>query len=140
MAKEMAVRIGLRIAQARDEADFTQAELAAKIPGKTTGDQLSKWERGIHRPGDDTLEHIARIVKKDIGWFFMPEPDKTETPDLVTALNGESDTQLDRIEKAIEKLTAEIADLGLAVDALAEIRPDDDISDSSDQSQDEPPP
>lgn len=98
---EQTALIGRRIAEGREAAGMTQAELAAEIPGKSDGTQVSKWERGVHRPSDKTLEHIARIVKRDYVWFLTPDREELETPDLFGA--GEP-TQLDRIENKLDRL------------------------------------
>ena len=101
MAAEHAVLIGARIREARVAAHLTQNELAEKIPGKSDGTQVSKWERGEHRVSDDTLKHIARILKHDVPWFHTTAPNKAETPDLAQ-IAGES--QLDRIERKLDEI------------------------------------
>jgi transcriptional regulator with XRE-family HTH domain len=98
--------IGRRIAQARTEAGLTQAELAAKVPGKSDGTQMSKWERGVHRPGDDTLEHIAGVLKKEVSWFLVSESDKSATPNLMGNFDKSEKTQLDFIEDELATIKA----------------------------------
>lgn len=112
---EQTVRIGQRIAEARAAMGLTQDELAAKIPGKANGTQMSKWERGVHRPGDDTLEQIAKALGKDVAWFLLPEPEKPKppTPALMDQLSPPGDlasevaamrVQLDRMQAVLEQL------------------------------------
>lgn len=111
---EQTVRIGRRIAEARDEAGLTQAELAAKIPGKADGTQVSKWERGVHRPGDDTLEQIARALDKDLVWFLARDGNpKAAVPDLMGELSADAGTperlaeisyRLNRLQAVLEEL------------------------------------
>ena len=98
---EQTMLIGRRIAEARAAADLTQTELAAKIPGKSDGTQVSKWERGMHRPGDDTLEHIASALDRDVAWFLLPDRDQLLTPEPVVP-----DDQLARIEQKLDRLLA----------------------------------
>jgi transcriptional regulator with XRE-family HTH domain len=113
---EQTLRIGRRIAEARIAADLTQDQLAAKIPGKANGTQMSKWERGVHRPGDDTLDQIAQALGKDVAWFLLPDekPD-TDVPPLMERLSAsdlgeqiaEMQEQLDRMQAVLEELAGE---------------------------------
>lgn len=29
-----------------------------------------KWERGLHRPGDENLAALARELERDVSWFY----------------------------------------------------------------------
>jgi transcriptional regulator with XRE-family HTH domain len=106
MVAEHTALVGRRIAEAREEAGLTQAELAAKIPGKAGSDQVSKWERGIHRPGDDTLAQIGKATGKPLAWFHTSPADKSNgTPALMETLEPDDDqSQLDRIEAMLAEL------------------------------------
>lgn len=113
MAAEHTALVGARIREAREGAHLTQNELADRLPGKADGTQVSKWERGVHRPGDDTLRQIAGIVGRDLGWFHTRPADKTATPDLST---GQS--QLDRIEQRLDQIISLLQgqpDVGLMI-------------------------
>lgn len=115
MAAEHVVRMGARIKARREEVGLTQRELAEKIPGKSDGNQVSKWERGEHRVSDDTLEHIARALDVDAGYFMVAEP-VPGSADLVGALAEQS--QLDRIEAKLDELLDAVRDAdGEAVEA-----------------------
>ena len=50
MAAEHVVRMGLRIKARREELGLTQRELAEKIPGKSDGNQVSKWAAERREP------------------------------------------------------------------------------------------
>ncbi len=82
MAAEYVQRIGQRIKERRDEKHMTQLELARALPGTVGSDQVSRWERGLHKPSDETLEQIAEILDVPVVYFMTADPDKTETPDL----------------------------------------------------------
>lgn len=58
MARE-AENIGARMKELREGLGLTQRELAEKLPGKTEGKDISRWENGKHRPSPDTLAAIA---------------------------------------------------------------------------------
>ena len=58
MARE-AEQIGARMKEARESLGWTQRELAAKLPGKTEGKDIPRWENSKHRPTPDTLSHVA---------------------------------------------------------------------------------
>jgi transcriptional regulator with XRE-family HTH domain len=129
---EQTLRIGRRIAQARDAAGLTQAELATKIPGKADGTQVSKWERGVHRPGDDTLDQIAQALGKDIAWFLVSEPKPAAaTPDLMGELSAsasaaeqlaEVNHRLNRLQAVLEELAGQQV-VAAALERLAQGEP-----------------
>jgi transcriptional regulator with XRE-family HTH domain len=104
MAAEMAERIGQRMQARRAELGLTQAEVATRIEGKTTSDQVSRWERGRHQP--QNLAPIAKALEVDASYFYAPEPNKTVTPDLLDgalAGDGSIQEQLAEMGKAIDK-------------------------------------
>lgn len=106
MAAEYLERIGQRIRERRDELGLSRADVAREMPGKTNENQVYRWERGLHRPHDDALEALARVLKVDSpAYFLAPAPDKTETPDVLQALDGGS--QLDRIERMLREAEKE---------------------------------
>jgi transcriptional regulator with XRE-family HTH domain len=105
VAAEYVVRMGRRIAQAREEAGMSQNDLARELPGKVGAQMVSKWERGLHEPRSDTLEAIAGVLKRPVAYFMADEPQEG-TPDLLRALNGSSQPQLDRIEEKLDRLLA----------------------------------
>lgn len=108
MAAEHTVQIGRRIREQREKAGLTQAELAALIPGKTDGTQVSKWERGLHRPGDDTLDHIAKALKCPVAAFHV-DPPVEGTGDLMGAFSP-TDARLTQIEALLEQVLARLPD------------------------------
>src|SRR5438128_2135398 len=55
MAVEWVIQMGARIRERREALHLTQRELAALLPGNVGDQQVSKWERGVHKPGDATL-------------------------------------------------------------------------------------
>lgn len=107
MAAEHIARIGARIRQRREELGLSQRELAEALPGKSDGNQVSKWERGKHRVGDDTLDAIAEVLRCDVSYFHMPEPE-SGTADLMGALSTEVRLldRLDEIDAKLERLLA----------------------------------
>lgn len=118
MAAEYLERIGARIAARREELGLTQEDVARELPGKVTGQRVSLWERGKHRPRDDSLEALARILRVDVSYFMSQEPEKQNgTPDLFA---GESDQpQLVAIESKLDALTQVLAENNRLLRALA---------------------
>lgn len=109
---EMAERVGARMRQRREELRLTQAELALRIEGKTTGDQVSRWERGKHQPND--LGPIARALEVDVAYFYVPPAaangnndngDAGPTPDPFNAPDALTE-RLDRIERRLNEIYA----------------------------------
>lgn len=118
MAREHVARIGTGMRLRREELGLTQRELADLLPGKSDSNQVSKWERGEHRPNDETLEHIALALKVDVSHFHAPAP--TGGPaDLLGALaRNDRDEQLDRIEAKLDAVLATLP--GVSPDVLFE--------------------
>jgi transcriptional regulator with XRE-family HTH domain len=104
MAAEYLQRMGERMAERRKELGLTQEQVARSLPGETSGSHVSRWERGQHRPSDDTLEALAKVLRVDVAYFLAAPADKNAgTPDLFAGRDelGLAD-QLDRIEKALD--------------------------------------
>jgi transcriptional regulator with XRE-family HTH domain len=113
MAAEHTQRIGTRIRQRREALGMTQADLAAKVGGKTDAQQISKWERGQHKPGDDRMERIAVALDVSPVYFMAPEP-KDGTPNLIGAL-------AERPAQAADDLQALRQDVAALREDVAEI-------------------
>lgn len=114
MAAEETARIAARIRERRSELGLTQGELAAKLPGKTDAQQVSKWERAIHRP-EQSIEHLAAALDVDISYFYAPEPEDG-TPDLMGALSPgpaapESSSEIDAMRADIRALREDVAQI-----------------------------
>jgi transcriptional regulator with XRE-family HTH domain len=63
-----AKKLGKKIKLARVEADMTQADLA-----EATGilqKSISRYETGASLPTLDTLERVAKALKKPFGYFL----------------------------------------------------------------------
>lgn len=118
MAAEYLQRLGARIRERRDEKGLTQAGLARLLPGTTDGAQVSRWERGLHRPSDDTLEHIADVLDVTMDYFLAAPAQKDDgTPDLFAAKDdhdglagqlAEINRKLDRNFVLLEKVLAKL--------------------------------
>lgn len=61
-------KLGKKIKLARIEADLTQEQLAAKIKAKQKS--ISRYETGDTEPSLSTLENIAKVLKKSMGYFW----------------------------------------------------------------------
>jgi transcriptional regulator with XRE-family HTH domain len=64
-------RLGKKIKLARVELDFNQADLAEKIDAKQKS--ISRYENGLSVPTIETLVKIAKILKKQVGYFVDEE-------------------------------------------------------------------
>lgn len=85
MASQHAARIGARIRERREEVGLTQGQLARQIPGSVDVNQISRWERGVHRPHDDTLAQMAEALDVDVSYFHSDAPEPG-TADLMGTL------------------------------------------------------
>lgn len=63
-----AKKLGKKIKVARVELDLTQTDLAGKI--KARQKSISRYENGISFPSLETLERIARVLKKPTAYFL----------------------------------------------------------------------
>jgi len=61
-------KLGKKIKLARIELDMTQADLAAAIKAKQKS--ISRYETGLSLPSLETLEKIAKKLKKPFGYFL----------------------------------------------------------------------
>lgn len=130
MAAEHVERIGNRIRERREELGLSRDDLAREMPGKTNGNAIYRWEKGLHEARPDALEALATALDVPVSYFYVDQPDKSETPDLGAALNGNGPTpsedllrirdQLDRIETTVNRLQEfiETPELSSAVDAV----------------------
>lgn len=60
-------KLGKKIKLARIELDMTQADLATAIQAKQKS--ISRYETGLALPSLETLERIAKALKKSMGYF-----------------------------------------------------------------------
>lgn len=97
-----AKKLGKKIKLARIEHDMTQSQLASAIGSMQKS--ISKYETGTSLPSLETLEKIARALKKPFGYFldevfevagafghFFP-PFKNQKKEMLLAF-GEEDVQ-----------------------------------------------
>lgn len=68
-----ATTLSQNLQRARAMKGLTQMELAIKIG--TEPMQISKWERGKHRPSDERLLALARILGVDLPWLYTERDD-----------------------------------------------------------------
>jgi transcriptional regulator with XRE-family HTH domain len=58
-----------RIALARQSRDMNQAELAQELG--ITAQQLSAWETGVVKPGQESFEKICNALKTPPKFFYV---------------------------------------------------------------------
>ena len=63
-----AKKLGKKIKMARVELDMTQADLADKIKAKQKS--ISRYETGLSLPSLETLEKMAKALKRSFGYFL----------------------------------------------------------------------
>jgi transcriptional regulator with XRE-family HTH domain len=71
--RQIKTTIGQNLSAARRAKHLTQRELARVLD--TDAFQVSRWERGIVRPGDSTLARLAEALGVDYVWFFIEHPE-----------------------------------------------------------------
>jgi hypothetical protein len=120
VAAEYVQQMGARIAARRQEKGLSQIDVARALPGKVDGSQVSRWERGLHRPGDDTLERLGEILDVPVSYFMAPPGEKNSgTPDPFPA-PADSDVlgRLTQIEAKLDALQADRDDHAETVEQL----------------------
>jgi transcriptional regulator with XRE-family HTH domain len=71
MPSQVSSRIGANLRALRLAHDLTQRQLAERIG--TDSFQVSRWERGVNRPQDETLFALATALGVDVAAFYEPE-------------------------------------------------------------------
>jgi len=110
MAEE-AELIGSRMAERRGELDLTQREVAERMAGSTQGSDVSRWERGKHRP--EPLAEIAKALETTVADLISgPLADRKEPEtispgtDLFESLRP--DPSLAEVAGAVDALMTEM--------------------------------
>ena len=106
MAEE--IQLGARIAEARDLAGLTQAQVASKTGlGRTV---IAKIEKGTRKLGATELVTLAATLDRPVDWFFVPSPPAVVSRRSDSLVGGRSrilDTRVERIARDIDFLSGE---------------------------------
>lgn len=138
---EQAERVGGRISELRQERGWSKAEMARRMEGLTSGNDVSRWEKGQHLPRSDTLEAIASLLDTTVADLYAGPIAQREsagpTPDLLGALDGDTAEQLAAIRADLKELLEgqarieqtqaffnSVVQAGLAAQALPDADPD----------------
>lgn len=99
--------MGDLIRKAREDAGFSQRELASKIYRRQAA--LSEMENGLMQPDAETLLILSYYLKKPISYFFpkhlLPEPEANELSETEKSLLMEA-RQLD--EDDLKRVIAQV--------------------------------
>jgi len=98
-----ALDFGQRIAQARDEADMTQADLARAIGLDRTA--IAKLESGARKVSAAELVAIAAAVDRPIDWFVVESPPAVVSRRSDAAAGGRSRS----LDLKVERLARDVA-------------------------------
>ncbi len=60
---------------ARKASGLTQHALAVRL-GRGDAMSVSRWERGEHKPSDESLVALATVLQRDVAWFYTAHPDQ----------------------------------------------------------------
>lgn len=96
MASNFNKKLGLRIRELRLARKIKQGELADKLNMERSN--FTKIESGKHRPNDENLEKIAKILDVEIKDLFDFEH-KNSKEDLITQINQKLKSNPDKIEE-----------------------------------------
>lgn len=88
--------IGKLLKTLRKEAGFTQEEFGRRIG--VSKQAVSNYEADIRRPDYETLEAIADVLNKPIGFFISPEEQQKE----LTRINGSFDEKTQKINEILQ--------------------------------------
>ncbi|MGE0494337.1 MAG: helix-turn-helix domain-containing protein [Vulcanimicrobiota bacterium] len=103
--------LGSRIKEARESLGFTQQEFADHL-GKKSYQIVSRWESNLSYPPLPTLDEIAVLTRRPIGWFFN---------DAVGASFEKAGPPIHEISAALRKLEAAEVLAAQARDELAAV-------------------
>lgn len=62
--------LAANVRDARKAAGLTQHELAIAL-GRGDAMTVSRWERGEHKPSDESLLALARVLDRPVAWFYV---------------------------------------------------------------------
>lgn len=126
MAEE-AELIGRRMAERREELGLTQREVAERMPGSTQASDISRWERGKHRP--EPMPQIAEALQTTIADLVSgpmaerEQPDDADLSDALKDAEGSDAAEIDQVLLRMAALRNELTgELALVQAALAEQR------------------
>jgi transcriptional regulator with XRE-family HTH domain len=111
VAAEFVERLGARMRKRREELDLSMAEVARRMPGKVSENQVYRWELGKHQPKPDTLEALAKVLKTDVAALMAPAPDKSVTPEPFGDASRTEGERLDSIQDQLGTIGQELAAL-----------------------------
>ena len=104
-------RVGARIKAERQKRGWSQNELASRIPGKTDGAAVGRWERGGVFPRANTLDSIAQALEVDPSVLLSGEPEPPSgSGDVLDALKPPASdlahlaTRIEDVATAVERL------------------------------------
>ncbi len=103
MARETAERIGRRIRQRRlemglDKQRYLAELMRAEDPSIAVDNQrISDWERGVNTPSDRHLQLLAKVLKRDVAWFY----EETTQEEL---FEGASAAEISRLQSLLDRL------------------------------------
>jgi transcriptional regulator with XRE-family HTH domain len=116
---ELRERIGRRMRELREERQhddpkWTQEYVARLVDPMLSGTQVSRWERGEHRPEDERLERIAAIYETSVADLYAgPMADRTEPKagvlDALSSQNGES--EIAEVHRKLDQILDQQAEL-----------------------------
>lgn len=121
-------RLGDLIRTSRDRTGLTQIELGVKVG--VSGPQVSRWERGLQRPGGDTIGPLAEALGLDFRDLYQLTLDagneevkqtrRELTDALAQARHDLQDalTQVNRFVDTYEAFHAAYRQMGEQMDAL----------------------
>jgi|TARA_R110002110_G_scaffold310081_3_gene523478 transcriptional regulator with XRE-family HTH domain len=98
--------VGSRMAEARDAAGRTQAEIANQLGVKAS--TVAKWEHGTASPRSNRLAALAGILGVSLSWLIVGHGDEPTSSD-----------DLDEIKVALNRVQAQLVDTLNEVDVLA---------------------
>lgn len=94
-------KMGRRMRERREELHLSRDEVARRMGGKTTGNQVYRWETGKHQPSSAALERMAGVLSVKTSYFMSDGPSPSTPPaDLAT--------RLDRLEADVRDLHVEM--------------------------------
>jgi transcriptional regulator with XRE-family HTH domain len=68
--------VGENLRFARLAHGLSQRDIAVKLGIESF--QVSRWERGKHRPSDASLIQLADLLDRDVGWFYADHGEPTK--------------------------------------------------------------
>lgn len=92
-----------RLKEARKAAGFSQERLGidAGLEPASASARMNQYERGVHQPGESTVQQIAAVLDLPLAWFYCEDDD---TAHLLASFHSLNPQDRKKVIEMIERV------------------------------------